>query len=350
MLAKSILLASFLFALGQTTPAPQPNPSRPTAPQASTPQSSTPQASTPQSNTARPTGQSTPAPRPGLSSSQSATPAGSGSQTTPRPLAPRAQAAAPAPKPSAPEVDNDCGGAPCDAPPPKQIVVTSPPAPPQPWTWHDKIAWAAYVILAFLGYAGIMISLSVLKKIERNTSAVETAAHAALESAQAALLNAQAVSGAERPWLLISVEPSLTVEDGFTVMATNRGKSPAQIAGTAERIRTAPDESRLPRTPEYDNREPASPMVPVILLPGESTGIKSFSRADAKGLCENDEQFARIESWEERVFLYGKVLYKDLVAPPDKQQHQTDWCCWYIHGRQKSGLVIAGPPGYNLHT
>lgn len=336
MLAKGFVLSSIVFAMIQTAPqnpAPAPRPSVP--------------AST--------TNATTGAPR--TSAAQTG-----GSATTPRPLPPHTTTpAAPATKPAVPATtaanEDDCGGAPCDAPPPKQIVVTAPPAEPQSWTWHDKIAWAVYVILAFLGYAGIMLGLSALKKIERQTYVTEMAAQAAqesaqaaLESAKAALLNAQAVIGAERPWLLISVESSPTVEDGFMVMATNRGKSPAQITGTSERIRTVADESKLPVTPEYDNREPAAPMVPIILLPGESTGIKPFSRADAKGMCESDEQFARIENWEEKIYLYGKVIYNDLVATPEKQQHQTDWCCWYIHGRQKSGLVIAGPPGYNLHT
>jgi hypothetical protein len=39
-----------------------------------------------------------------------------------------------------------------------------------------------------------------------------------------------------------------------------------------------------------------------------------------------------------------------LIAPADSQAHETNWCYWYIHGRHKSGLVIAGPPEYNLHT
>jgi hypothetical protein len=39
-----------------------------------------------------------------------------------------------------------------------------------------------------------------------------------------------------------------------------------------------------------------------------------------------------------------------LIAPADSQEHETNWCCWYIHGRQTSGLVIAGPPEYNSHT
>jgi len=69
-----------------------------------------------------------------------------------------------------------------------------------------------------------------------------------------------------------------------------------------------------------------------------------------KGICESEEAFRRVENWEEKIFLYGRVLYQDLIAPADNQTHVTAWCCWYIHGRQKSALVISGPPEYNLHT
>jgi hypothetical protein len=243
----------------------------------------------------------------------------------------------------------DCNGFPCDTPQPRVIAVNPPPTP-QPWTLHEKIAWAAYIVLAVLGYAGIMLALSMLRKIERQTAASEAAAVAAQNSAQAALLNAQAIIDAERPWILITVEPSLHVENGFTVTATNRGRSPAQIVSTTEQVKIAADETRLGKKSESDHREPVLPKTPIILLPGESTGLKPFSRADARGFCESDEQFARIESWEEKMYLFGRVVYRDLIAPAETQFHQTDWCCWYIHGRQKSGLVIAGPPEYNLHT
>jgi hypothetical protein len=243
----------------------------------------------------------------------------------------------------------DCNGFPCDAQP-QRLVVSNPAPAPAVWSYHDKILWAAYVVLACLGYAGIMMALSLMKKIERQTVAAETAAAAAHESAQAALSNAQALIDAERPWLVVTVEASTAVENGFTVTATNRGRSPAQVVGMAEQLRIAVDEAQLPAKPEYGNREPKPPMMPIILLAGESTALKSFSRADAREMCESDEQFARIENWEEKIFLYGKVVYKDLVAPPGKQTHQTDWCSWYIHGRQRSGLVIGGPAGYNAHT
>jgi hypothetical protein len=173
---------------------------------------------------------------------------------------------------------------------------------------------------------------------------------AAAESAQAALLNAQAVIDAGRPWLLVTVDPSRSTVNSFAVKATNRGRCPANMIASVERIMIAPDESQLPSTPEFENQESVAPFVPIILLPGESTTIKSFSRDDLKGICENEELLKKIENWEEKVFIYGKVLYRDLIEPADKQIHETSWCCWYIHGRQKSGLVIAGPAEYNLHT
>ena len=205
-------------------------------------------------------------------------------------------------------------------------------------------------MLVILGYAGIMIALSLLKKIDRQMGYVETAAEAAAASSHAALMTAQAILHAERSWILISVEPSPSAENSFTVMATNRGRTPARIVDTAERTRIALDEEHLPGNPEYGEEKPGAPFTPIILLPGETTAIKPFCRADAKGLCDSEERYRRIETWEEKIFLYGKVIYMDLTAPVDSEAHETNWCCWYIHGRQNSGLVIAGPQGYNTHT
>jgi hypothetical protein len=348
MLVKGLAMFVLVAALQQTaTPPATTNPSS-----TATGQNATRPANTPSSvNPAAP--RQSPAAAQPSNAGAAGRPAGQ-SQFPARPPAPRTtpQTSAAQNEPNA----EDCGGFPCDAQP-QRIVVANPPPVQAPWTLHEKIAWAAYVILACLGYAGIMLALSLLKKIERQTAAAEVAANAAQTSAeaarisaQAALTNAQAMVESERPWLVVTVESAVNVENGFTVTATNRGRSPAQIVGTAEQLRIAADESRLPEKPEYGNREPAPPMVPIILLQGESTSLKSFSRADARELCESDEQFARIENWEEKIFLYGRVIYKDLIATPEKQNHQTDWCAWYIHGRQRSGLVIGGPAVYNLHT
>jgi len=236
-------------------------------------------------------------------------------------------------------------------PEPQHITITNPPpAAPAPSTWREQVAWGANLVLVILGYAGIMMALSLLKKIDRQTAYAETAADASATAAQAALLNAQAVVHSERPWILVTVEPSRSIENSFTVVATNRGRTPARIISTMEQTRIATDEKHLPLKPEYKNEKADAPLVPIILLPGEFTAIQPFCRDDVKGLCDSEERFKRIETWEEKVFLYGEILYKDLISPPDSQVHATNWCCWYIHGRQNSGLVMAGPPEYNAHT
>ena len=233
---------------------------------------------------------------------------------------------------------------------PPHITVANPPSTQAIWSLHEQIAWAANLVLVLLGYVGIMMAVSLLKKIARQTAYAEAAADAAATSAQAALLSAQAVLHSERPWILITVEPSRSIENSFTVMATNRGRTPARIIETTDRDKIVIDEKRLPGAPEYKHVERSAPFTPIILLPGEFTAIKPFSRDDVKGLCDSEERYKRIETWEEKVFLYGKVLYRDLISPADSQAHETNWCCWYIHGRQNSGLVIAGPPEYNSHT
>ena len=248
-----------------------------------------------------------------------------------------------------PAAKGDCNGFPCDEQQP-HVIVTLPAPTPQPWLWRDRIAWGANLVLALAGYVGILLALRLLKRIDRQTRFAEAAAETASNSAQAALLHAQAIIDSERPWLVVTVEPALNMENSFTVMATNRGRSPALIVGTLEQIMIAIDEAQLPNTAQYENREVKAPLVPIILLPGESTGIKPFNREDLKGICESEAEMKRVENWQEKVFIYGKLIYRDLIAPRDKQIHETNWFCWYIHGRQKSGLVIAGPPEYNLHT
>jgi len=250
----------------------------------------------------------------------------------------------------------NCEGAGCDYQP-AHITVATPAPAPAPWPVQDRIAWGANVLLALLGYAGIMLGIQTLKKIERQSKYSESAAEiaaksaeAASKSAEAALLHAQAIINAERPWVLITIVPSRSIENGFTVIATNRGRGPAQVVAASEETRIAIDEIHLPTSPEFKAEDAETPFVSIILLPGEFMNLKSFSRDDVNALCGSDEAFRRIENWEERIFLYGKVTYRDLAAPTDRPAHETGWCCRYIHGRQKSGLVMAGSHEYNVHT
>ncbi len=274
------------------------------------------------------------------------------------PAAPAASTAAP-PVPANPGTQTNCEGGACDVVP-SHITIATPAPAPAPWPLQDRIAWAASLLLTIVAYVGIMLALSLLRKIERQTRYAETAAQAAADSAKAALLLAQshaetqaqqaeALAQAERPWILITAEPAPGNLNGFTVVATNRGRGPARIVALADEITSAADDSQLPPVPEFTG-EPRAPVAPLILLPGESTDIKSFFRDDVKLFCATQERLRRVENWEERIYLYGVIAYRDLRSSDEKQFHETSWCCWYIHGRQKSGMVMAGPPQYNRHS
>jgi hypothetical protein len=246
-----------------------------------------------------------------------------------------------------PVADSDSGQGAVETPP--QIVVTSQAGQPVPWTWHDKVLWGALLVLVILGYIGVVLAFKILKNIERQTEFGVSAAQAALQCANAALESSQAIVDSGRPWIVVTIEPFLTVEHGFKVMATNRGRTPARILAKADCVKIASDETKLLPTPDYDSGKSATPFEPIILLPGESAGIRPFRRADVRSYCTSDEQFKRVEKWEEKLFIYGRVTYRDLISPLDQPNHETDWCCWYVYG-EKDALVIAGPPEYNKHN
>ncbi|MGB7547393.1 MAG: hypothetical protein WBM14_06575 [Terracidiphilus sp.] len=264
---------------------------------------------------------------------------------------PTTQATRPAPAQGADNTaaDTSCGGGPCSNQQPQ--IIVNPPAPAlAPWTWHDRAAWGAGIVLAVLGYAGILLALRSLKIIERNTELGTATAQAALDNAQAALAQTQAIRDAERPWIVVRAEPSLTTENSFRVMATNRGRSPARIVAMTDQARIAVDDTNLPETPEYESARSGARPELIILLPSESVVLRAFSRDDVRSICKSEEDLERINHWEANIFLYGRVTYGDMIGSAEKPLYETSWCYWYIHGEQKSALTVAGPPEYNKHS
>ena len=50
---------------------------------------------------------------------------------------------------------------------------------------------------------------------------------------------------------MVTIEPFLTMENSFKVMASNRGRSPARIITSVDQVKIATDETQLPKTPEF---------------------------------------------------------------------------------------------------
>ncbi|HEX4031113.1 MAG TPA: hypothetical protein VHX20_12165 [Terracidiphilus sp.] len=304
-----------------------------------------------QTDNPRPAG-TVPAPAPIAAAAQGQIPAQIPARATPRPYVAHPYAAHPTPTPAVsatPAPSANCESGPCDYQPAHISIATPAPAP-APWSWQDRIAWVANLALVILAYAAIFVALSLLKKIDRQTQYAESAAQAASETAQAVMQHIQAAARAERPWVLVTVEQSRGVENGFMVVAANRGRSPARILSAVDRVTIEANQNSLPEVPEYADAHPNAALSSVILLPGESTGIKPFGRDDVREVSGTEERLKRIEQWEEVILLYGKIVYQDLVAEGEAVTHETGWCSWYIHGRLNSGMVMAGSPPYNRHT
>ena len=230
-------------------------------------------------------------------------------------------------------------------------IIVNPPAIPQPeWAWHDRVAWGAGIVLAVLGYVGVLLALRTLKSIDRHLETGFATTKATMDSANAALALAQAIASSERPWIVVTIEPFLTMENSFKVMASNRGRSPARIITSVDQVRIAVDETQLPKTPEFEEIQPGDEPEPIVLLPGEATGIWALNRADLATICKTPEALKHVERWEETLFLYGRIQYMELSTVSEKFTHETYWCCRYIHGEKSSALVMAGPPEYNKHT
>ena len=231
-----------------------------------------------------------------------------------------------------------------------QIIVNPTPPAPTEWGWRQQVTWGATIVLAVLGYVGIMLALRTLKSIDAHLVAGGSTTQAAMDSANAALALAQAIASSERPWIVVTVEPFLTMENSFKVMASNRGRSPARIVSSVDQVKIAVDEKNLPAEPEFETVAVGDEPEPIVLLPGEATGIWALNRSDLATICNGPDVLKRVERWQDTLFLYGRIQYMELTAIGDKAMHETFWCCRYIHGEKSSALVMAGSPAYNKHT
>ncbi|MGA7109647.1 MAG: hypothetical protein WBV28_14600 [Terracidiphilus sp.] len=251
-----------------------------------------------------------------------------------------------------PATSTDTNAAPDESAPSTQPqIIVNPPAPaPTVWGWREQVTWGATIVLAVLGYVGILLALRTLKSIDKHLQSGSSTTQAAMDSASAALALAQAIANSERPWIVVTVEPFLTMENSFKVMASNRGRSPARIISSVDQVKVAVDETNLPKVPEFEAIEPGDEPEPIVLLPGEATGIWALNREDLPAICKEAEVLKKVERWQETLFLYGRIQYLELAALGEAHMHETFWCCRYIHGEKSSALVMAGPPAYNKHS
>jgi hypothetical protein len=210
--------------------------------------------------------------------------------------------------------------------------------------------WEMVVIYRVFGWPeGVTVwaLFLTLITIAEQTSQTRKAADAAKESAKAALLNAEVLINSERAWLLATLGPFMESEDTQAIVAKNCGRTPAKVIRYSRiNVRIVDHESDLPRSPIYEEFDPLTD--PLILLPEGFREFSTFSEKTIRDACDPDT-FLSIQRNKKQAFIYGKVIYQDMLATDKPAIRETAWCCQYIPV-VAGKFWMHGPPRYNDHT
>jgi hypothetical protein len=165
-------------------------------------------------------------------------------------------------------------------------------------------------------------------------------------AADAALLNAQAFIRAERPWVLVKVEPSKRWEFGQQVVAVNKGRTPAEVICHADNCIVIGIADFLPDIAEYGKTEiyPSAQ----IILPEESVVIGEITEFSLVG--KNKADITRFRNAETEGYVYGSIIYRDLLGPPAAKPHETRWCFSVLTWKERELIVMEYGWGGNEYT
>ncbi len=206
--------------------------------------------------------------------------------------------------------------------------------------WWD-IYWPT-LALVVVGLVGTVIAVCTLLDIRRQTKNAENTALAAQKSAEAALLNAQALINAERAWIVVTVEnvpgfsgTVITGESGdgtrstsarFRLKYTNEGRTISWIDEKLVCLRIV-NEDGLPKQPEFS-------AVKRLDRGPECLASKGAGYSDETIYADGHEQDGQMS------IVLGMFNYRDTFGP-----HSTVFCFRITPDYKFERL--AGHPSYN---
>jgi hypothetical protein len=200
-----------------------------------------------------------------------------------------------------------------------------------PETWA---AWALVIVGAYTAF----VALRTLKAIHHE-------AEIAMEIAQAANLNTQAIINSERAWLVATIEVNEGKETSYKIAVLNQGRTPAKLIGgdSAHCFIDLPD--NLPIPPVY--KAPFFMPNQTFIVSRDSFPIRPFfapekiiDHSGMRELAEQSQQF---------LMFYGRIVYEDMFsgARPKPVRHETRWCYAYLP--QTREFKSCGPDEYRGH-
>jgi hypothetical protein len=166
------------------------------------------------------------------------------------------------------------------------------------------------------------------------------------KTAEAALLNAQAIINAERSRIFVKQR---TTQDAqllsFDFEITNHGRSACALCYYFAARKTLYDGQELPPEPLYGDVREYGRRKNEWILPNVE---KPFILPNLEELILTQEsegkEFTDIKEGKAKLWIYGVVRYEDGIAPSG---HETRFC-YYWAG--KFGLIAGGPDAYRRVT
>ncbi len=170
------------------------------------------------------------------------------------------------------------------------------------------------------------------------------------KSAAAALLNAQAVINSERPWIVAVLEAVKGPMGGFNVRVKNKGRTPAMILSAHLGCVVVKNVAALPKEAPggvgslLENR---------IVTPDETVWVVWFDDRTLRNILKTALPDA-IEGTQ--IFVFGRIVYVDLLNAPSGSQHETRWMYLYQRpvGEESDSLIdiegVGVPDEYVRYT
>lgn len=185
--------------------------------------------------------------------------------------------------------------------------------------------------LFIAGVTGIIVAVRTLKVLERQalsmrrqTTHLGKSVEAANRSADAALLNAQALINSERPWLLVTIEQRATAPHIYDVRARNAGRSPAALVDGHCLWKRRPTDFALPDILNDPIIMPAQNLI----VNGEGFPVRTINLANP--VEPPDEE--GIGGDPQPLHAYGRLRYWDTFVDlnaPEAKPYVTEWMFWY---------------------
>jgi hypothetical protein len=168
-------------------------------------------------------------------------------------------------------------------------------------------------------------------------------------AARAALLNAKALINAERPWIVMVIEPQTTM-GGFAVHVKNKGRTPARVVAAYMGWVAVEGISNLPQDPPYG---PGSLMQDRMVVADETVWAVWFHREMMRKDLGGD--FEKALDGKRQIFVFGKVLYRDVLNPEIILPYETRWIGLFEINEEGDAIhraegIGAAPKGYEKYT